>query len=326
MVNSPIHILSIDQPTSSELKDAHSAFCEGLISGIAKRVQGDQPINAFAAIKEDGPFYCGECYSEAIVRKCTGDRRDHFAHKARLSPIARRGETELHKQCKTAICKALSEFYPNGNWATERLIKANESLGVPDLIPDISGRINGTPIAIEIQASYLGLRKIIKRTQDYTKRNIAILWIVPLKKDLGTLPFRPRHFERFLHKMYFSRIYYWYSSLEAQIQPVHFKKAYREIEFREWYEPGGELIQVGGYPKAYKAIKSPNYYAPLNIATDFISANANEWKAKNDKITVPSRLIFKDILQPWWDESKSNTESVEVEIYDDEEWFDDYEI
>ena len=59
----------------------------------ALRVEDNEPIRAYEATKADGPFYCPETIEELIIRKCT-DKRDHFAYKARLSPVATK-ESEL---------------------------------------------------------------------------------------------------------------------------------------------------------------------------------------------------------------------------------------
>lgn len=279
---------------------AQEAGCAGLIRGWALNLQTGRKFYANSAFKSDGPFYCPECYSDAVVRKCV-DKTDHFAHVARLSPILSEGESALHDECKKAICSHLAERFPDGKWATERPIPANETLGVQKLVPDVSGNINGFRVAIEIQLSQISLSQIIKRTTAYTKRKIAILWVVPLHEPLGDEPFRPRQFEKYLHMMYYGRLYYWWPDLGANIMPVHFTQTKREIPHAEWYEDG-ELRDAGGYEKTYKTIKLPNYGRMLSVSKDFAASHRASFVPDNEKKSVPSCLIWRDVLSPWWDD------------------------
>jgi hypothetical protein len=73
-------------------------MCSGLSRRTAFSLKHEKLIHADYATKNDGPFYCAECYSDAIVRKCK-EKKDHFAHKGRLSDLYKSGETELHKNC-----------------------------------------------------------------------------------------------------------------------------------------------------------------------------------------------------------------------------------
>ncbi|MFX6019072.1 competence protein CoiA family protein, partial [Acinetobacter baumannii] len=91
---------------------------------------------------------------------------------------------------------------------------------MPRLIPDISGRIGDIRLAVEVQLSTLSLSAIIKRTTAYASRGIAVLWVVPLRFELGIEPFRPRQFEKYLHSMYYGRVYYWWPELGTAIAPV----------------------------------------------------------------------------------------------------------
>lgn len=282
-------------------RDARNSMCEGLFERVAIKVNGHKKIYADDANKKDGPFYCEECLSDVIVRKCN-EKKDHFAHKGRLSNLFSNSETQLHKDCKSEILFDLQKAFPDGKWATERPIPENKNMGHLNLVPDISGRINNQPIVIEVQRSYLNIKTIIKRTQEYTKRGVAILWIIPLKEDLGTDYFRPRLFEKFLHTMYFGKVYFWKAGYGAKVLPIHFGKAERYIEDSTWYDTEiNEEVNVGGYWKLFKTVREP-IAAPklLDIRTDFLVEPAEEWKLKNEKLTVPKRLIFKDKITKWW--------------------------
>lgn len=202
-------------------RDLITSMCDGLIKRTAFSQKRSSLVHASLVTKDDGPFYCPECLSDAIVRKCY-EREDHFAHKANLSKIYKNGETKLHKDCKTEILESLIAEFPDGNWAVERPIVANKEKNLKEVVPDISGRIDGQAIVIEVQRSFLNIKTILKRTDEYKKRGVAILWLVPLKEDLPTENFRPRLFERFLHDMYFGKILYWKTGFGSNVLPVHF--------------------------------------------------------------------------------------------------------
>jgi len=118
--------------------------------------------------------------------------------------------------------KLLQERFPDGKWEKERTIPEHKERNIPQLRPDLSGRIRGRRVAIEIQASTLTIAKLIKRLTDYTKRDISLLWLVPLREPLGELPFRPRLYERYLHNIYYGRTYYWWAGQGLVIKPVHY--------------------------------------------------------------------------------------------------------
>jgi competence CoiA-like predicted nuclease len=281
--------------------DSIASMCSGLITRKAKSLKTNKLVLADQVTKEDGPFYCPECYSDAIVRKCI-EKDDHFAHKANLSSLFSSGETQLHKDCKNEIVESLKKQYPNGNWEVERTIKANKSKNHNEVIPDISGRINNIPIVIEVQRSFLSLEKIKKRSEEYRKRNIAILWIVPIKQDLPTDNFRPRLFEKFLHDMYFGKVYYWLKGNGSKVIPIHYDTGERYIPVTTFYDIEiQEEVSFGGYTKKYKTIKTPNYLGKLlDIGKDFYLKNAPRFQSENKEYDIPERIIYRDKNRKWW--------------------------
>lgn len=267
-------------------------------------------ISAEEASHDDGPFLCRECLSDAVLRKCT-EKRDHFAHHARLSPAISEGETVLHQGCLDEILQALKLRFPAGNWAKNRPVAAKPEKKLGTVIPDISGRLGGPkdqPLVIEAQVSFLSITTIIKRSQTYTKRGIPILWIVPLTDDLGQTPFRPRLYERYLHAMYFGRAYYWQPGFGTQILPVHYGVAERHIPLSEWYDKeASEERSAGGYDKAYKVIKRPVPAPKLDLASEFHPLRRDEFRPWNERKTVPPLLIWKDKLADWWDKAEDES-------------------
>lgn len=269
------------------------------IKFLAKKVSDNLPIYAKDATKKDGPFYCPYDYEPLIVKKCT-EKQDHFAYYGRLSSVYGSGESDLHLDCKNEICDKLKEIFPDGNWAVERPIPADKDLGLRELKPDISGRINKKAIVIEVQKSTLTIEQIIDRTDNYKKRKCNLLWIIPLNEELGTENFRPRLYEHYLHSMYFGRVYYWVKGYGCSLKPVHFDPTERYIEESVWFEAGGTERSGGGFYKTYKTIFKPNYGKTLNIATDFNPESRQKFVPDNEKKTIPEFNIYIDNLRFWW--------------------------
>lgn len=280
------------------LQEAEEVGCTGIIQGSARNLYTHQICEADTSTKADGPFYCALCKTDALLRKCT-EKIDHFAHIARLSPVLGPRETELHRMCKEEICRALSERHPEGNWATERTIPANIHKRIPELRPDVSGRISDQRIAIEVQASTLTPTKIIKRSVAYAKRGIALLWVVPLREPLGVEPLRPRLYESYLHSLYFGRTYYWWPGCRHTLVPVHYGSASRHVEYREWFEDGMQQ-SGGGYDAEYKIIKTPIHGPGLLIDADFGVHCRIEFTPENERKKVPSCILWKDTYSQWW--------------------------
>ena len=273
--------------------------CYGLIQGFAKIESDNRFVEAKHITKNEGPFYCPECLSTVVVRKCI-EKIDHFAHIARLSPTYKSGDRALHDECRDEICMSLKDIFPEGKWKTERLIPEDKGKGTAKLIPDISGRINNVPVVIEEQASTLSISQILKRTIQYKLWGCAILWVIPLRESLGEEPFRPRLFEKYLHSMYFGRTYYWIKGNGTFVYPVHFEKAERWIEESHWFEEDGTERTEGGYSKAFKTIKTPMYGQTLDIANNFSYCMRDEFTPENEKKAVPECIIYKDKLNHWW--------------------------
>jgi hypothetical protein len=264
----------------------------------ARKVSDDKKIHADDATKADGPFYCPDTFDPLIVRKCD-EKRDHFAYHGRQSPVYSPGETLLHKNCKLEICKHMKEKFPDGNWEHERIIPKNPRKKFIEARPDVSGRINKIPVVIEIQASSLKIDEIVARSENYKKHGCHVLWIIPLKEELGDDEFRPRLYERYLHEIYYGRVYYWVSGYGTKLKPVHFDPVFRDIEIREWYE-NGELVSVGGYQRKLRTIYKPNYGKTIDISADFKDLLRSSFYPENEKKAVPELMIYMDNLNHWW--------------------------
>lgn len=289
---------------STQKRDSYESGCNGLKPGYAYIKGSGARVHASNVTKKDGPFICRSCLSDAVHHRCI-EKIDHFAHNARLTPITSSGESLLHKQCKLMLYSELSAKFRQHKWVCDDVrIPENKEKKLPALQPDIGGRINNLPLAIEIQNSALTIPKILKRCLGYSKRGVSILWVIPLKEPIGEEIFRPRLFERYLHSIYFGRVYYWLPEYGANLLPVHYSIAYRDIPHSEWYEDG-ELREGGGYEKPYKRIRKPVPSKLIPIADCFYHRTRQEHRPWNERKTVPDMRLFMDMLPIWWDKNET---------------------
>lgn len=296
------------------VREAREVGCYGLVDGFAVQSLTQTRVAASMVTKFEGPFHCGKCLTPAVVHKDRGGgKREHFAHSAPLTPIARFGETAFHKAAKEEIRDALRSIYAKGNWDVERTLEADANKGRPELRPDVSGRIGKQPIAIEIQWSTLSITQIIKRSIGYKKWRIPVLWLLPIKQDLVG-EFRPRLFERYLHSMYFGRVYYWKAGDGITVTPIHFDPAQRWVDHREWVDSDGEQ-SAGGYTKRLRVLKTANAGSRISI-DGFFAEMRQEFTPWNEKLAVPELLLWRDGAATWWD---SELEKRDYEIWDEED-------
>ena len=289
--------------TEINCNDDYEAGCNGLKDGWACNKESGTEVHASEVRKNDGPFICHSCLSDAIHR-CCAEKKDHFAHHARLTPIVNAQESKIHKLCKETIYDELSRKFTEHPWVCDEVrIKENQVKKLPALQPDIGGRINNQRVAIEIQTSALTIPQILKRTLGYSGRDISILWIVPLTEPIGEEIFRPRLFERYLHSIYFGRVYYWLPEYGCNVLPVHFSIASREIPYSEWFEDG-EQREGGGYYRPYKRIRRPVPLRPISIAETFHHRHRSEHRPWNERKIVPAMKILMDQEPIWWDKNE----------------------
>lgn len=299
-----------DYDEGNKLSEVHQeseeAGCYGLVGGWAQSLRTGKRFHADTALHSDGPFFCSSCSANAVLRKCT-EKVHHFAHTAPLSPTVAPGQTELHRSCLKEICDALASRHPLGNWAVERRMEKNTRWGTEQLVPDISGRIGKQPVVIEAQVSVLTLPKILKRSLNYQKWGIPILWLVPLTQELGNELFRPRLYERYFHSMYFGRTYYWLPGFGASVLPVHYGPASRYIPTSEWFDVDAkEARSEGGYHKTYRVVKSPVQGSKIDIAGLCSKVERASFTPQNERKAVPRLFLWKDNLKDWWDKAEED--------------------
>jgi len=245
----------------------------------AKRKSDGQTVTAYFESKRNAPFLCPDCSEEVILK--TGKLRvNYFAH---ANPIACRngeGESEVHRRCKMEIYEALKKETCASDVGLERCLTSVRA--------DVCARINGVPVAIEIQISSLSLDAIMRRTIEYAREGIYVLWLLPWTPKLESERYTPQHWERWIHAAYFGRVYYWLRGLS--VVSYRFEANYKVVPRKTWYSTGGEEMSGGGYVSKSKRYRTAVRCETLNIATDFAPRERYWWEGGG--IKIPDAKLF----------------------------------
>ena len=230
-------------------------------------------IIAWDARKEGAAFYCPECEERVTLKK--GEIRiHHFAHRpGAVCPNA--GESMRHLAIKQSLFLALREYEGCGRCALERVL--------PGVRPDLSLRIGGTPVAIEIQLSSVPAAEISRRLLSYTDLGIYCLWITG-RDDIAGWPeskyAMTREWERFLHSLYRRRVYYW--KCGATVIPARFSLGD--------YKSKAHLSFLRDGPAGVKSVTKRS----LHIVRDFVAGTAYI------STGGPRVLIWRDRMSGSW--------------------------
>lgn len=241
----------------------------------------DGYVLASQVTKEDGPFVCPMCKGLVLVKKGRV-KIHHFSHIPPTNCTYGTGESEAHMQAKLDIYETLQHCSDVSKLRLER------PLG--DVRPDISFYLKNVPIAIEVQISKLSLDTIDRRTVAYKNKGISLLWTSPYDVSIEYLKmYSPALWEKYLHMLYFGKLYYWISG--EVLQPVRFDAYQLHVEYREWYIPdgGGDMDSAGGYDRYSKRYKTPRLLDRINI-TSLTSVNRKAWESK--KLSTPEARLW----------------------------------
>src|SRR5260370_6324458 len=156
---------------------------------------------------QDGPFHCPEC-AEPVILKQGRVKIAHFAHYPGVDcayASASEGESEEHRRAKQEIFQALLQAPGVRDVKLERSLRG--------VRPAVGFRINGEMVAIEVQLSRLSIGAIESRTRAYAARQTAVLWTPPMPGGVLDARYAPKDWERYLHTLYFGKVYYWLKGL-----------------------------------------------------------------------------------------------------------------
>ena len=160
----------------------------------------------------DGPFFCPMC-REPLILKHGKKVVAHFAHWPGADcDYAGEGESEEHRLIKREIYQTLLNAPGVTDVRLERYLQ--------EVRPDVSFVFHGQLVALEIQLSQLAPEQIKQRTIAYARKNIAVLWMPSCSSELFEQRYAPRDWERYLHQLYYGKVYYWFEGL--LVQPVKF--------------------------------------------------------------------------------------------------------
>lgn len=269
--------------------------------------------------KSEGPFYCPHCDS-AVTLKKGPIKEHHFAHKPPYTCPYAAGESQKHFKAKREIYQALSRCGGCTKLEIERVLKG--------VRPDISLFIGQYPVAIEIQKSTIDINAIIERTTRYSDLGVYLLWLLPDPKP-SNLKFiedqkrhvcRPREWHKFLHAMYYGRLYYW--KKDTLVSPVHLSRYEYYVKPGNWvddfYETIGDSLEgtvwhdenyyqagYGDYMKTHKTLKclqwpKENSECCIDLVTSFKPAVRDTFRSSN--WTIPSAKLWRDNLPNWWND------------------------
>jgi competence protein CoiA len=202
----------------------------------ARRKSDGQTVTAYFERKSNGPFLCLQC-NEEVILKSGRNRVDHFAHANPRACKFAEGESDLHRRCKLEIFEALQKSAGVRDIALERPMGRNR--------PDVSARINGVPVAIEVQISALSIETLMQRTIDYFRKGIYVLWLLQWTPALDAARYTPKLWEKWIHAAYFGRVYYWTGGLT--VVSYTFEPYLRSIRKKTWYSARGKKVTGGGY-------------------------------------------------------------------------------
>jgi competence protein CoiA len=258
---------------------------------ISRRKTGED-ARAWEESKETGPWFCPACGEDLIIR--LGEIQvHHFAHRANTDCDWGSGESDEHRRCKVDLFQSLLHMPSVSMLKLERDLKT--------VRPDISFRLNGMPVAIEVQISNLTLEKIVHRTSEYEKLGVAVLWI-GLDDEIESKNGRvitPPLWSKWCHALYFGRNYFWKPGNTRFVRGVRFEGHKIEVPYSEWYSEGGEHHEAGGYDRFSKRLRKIRCGPLFDISRDFTIRSRDSWSGGRFKVPKAKILIDQTNAKNW---------------------------
>ena len=245
----------------------------------AKRRSDGQTVNAYFESKKNGPFFCLQC-NEEVILKIGKSKINHFAHANSLACRYAEGESDVHRRCKLEIYKALLR--------QPAVFDVDLELPFGTVRPDVSAKIKGVPVAIEIQISSLSIETIMFRTIEYFRKGIYVLWLLPWTPELDRDRYAPSKWEKWIHACYFGRVYYWKENLT--VFEYQFEPSLKIIPRTVLHSKNGKKTTVGGYVLKSKRFRRPIRKSELNLIRDFAPRQRYWWHGGG--IKVPDAKLF----------------------------------
>jgi competence protein CoiA len=242
------------------------------------------PRLALEAAREDGPFSCAECGQELVLRKGTV-RVHHFAHRRPFACAYGSGETLEHLRAKREIFDELRRSPRVSELAVEEALRERGIVARPDVRFVLDAKIC---VAVEFQRTSLDIREIARRTAAYRALDVHVLWIAswPAKLQPGER-YQPRETERYLHSLYFGRVFMWRAG--AGLMAVRFGDYMVHVDERTWYDEHGDEHREPSYSYASRQWVTPAVTGPLELVA-LAPRMRREYEMK--KRLLPEALLF----------------------------------
>lgn len=228
----------------------------------------------------DGPFLCPECRERVFLHGFTS-AIPYFSHASTTRCVYGSGETSAHRRCKREIYEVLN-YAPN---ATDLALEAR----IGNVRPDVYAIINDVPVAIEVQLSALQPEEVFRRTEEYARQGIYVLWLIPWKPILNRRDYSPPSFEVWLHEFYFGRVYFWQEALT--VIPYHFSQTTMFAATHPWRGSKG-LTQHDDYPHPTNGFDRLVRGRPLDLTQDF--RGVTRPKQMTPSLQLPEATIWID--------------------------------
>ena len=253
----------------------------------ALRKQDGEIVEAWGERATSGRFTCPSCGEEVVLRQ-SKRRLDYFAHRPSVC-VNGVGESAAHLQCKAELFLHLTKS--NG------VSKVQLERHLVDVRADVCAEIKGAPVAIEVQISNLSMAEISRRTVEYERRGIYVLWLAQWTPKLDSGRYTPKPWERWLHAAYFGRVYYWLEG--TTIAPYHFEPAHVVVKGRRFIDKRGREKVSRSYSRRSVRWTRPLRGPTLDLLSDFRSRSRDWWKG--GEIEVPPSKLYCDFHPHFWD-------------------------
>lgn len=252
-------------------------------------------VAASEVSRAHGPFTCPDpTCRQPMTLKQGSERVHHFAHQSASTCAYGAAESEEHMRAKLGILNGLLDHPDCTNIALERYLGT--------VRPDVSLRIRGVPVAIEVQRSNIELDLIRHRMAEYTRKGIYVLWVRPTAMTEheyeGEDIVRPSKWEKFLHAQAYGRLYTWRAG--ATVWAVHLDGCQlARFSYARSHESGRyEKVRVGGPFSRAMRISNPRPAGHLHLADDFAATNRAAFEAGGEH--VPRSRLWLDAAGKWW--------------------------
>lgn len=245
----------------------------------ATRQSDGQFVLASNESAANAPFSCPHC-NDPVLLRIGNSRPSHFAHVNPLACLYAVNESDTHHSCKLEIFEALQREPGVQNVVMER------PLGT--VRPDVSAFIRNVPVAIEIQISSLSKDEIVRRTREYFRKGIHVLWLLLWTPELDEPKYSPSNWERWIHAAYFGQVFYWTHGLS--VTSYRFEPSLKTVPQRSWYSADGQKYTAGGYSRRSIRHRVAIRGRRLRLTSDFLPLRRQMWEGGD--IMVPDALLF----------------------------------